>query len=99
MNKNMIDLRYLLAEEKNKERKLDVTDEAGIMAGVTSAFYLTAMQLEPIQEAMINLNLHNENVLQNLQTDCALAGSIGVATGVLYLVGQGIERLVRGQNE
>ena len=84
----MIDLRYLLAEEERKERKLDVADEAGIMAGVTSLFYLGAMQLEPIQEIMTNLNLEN---------DFAIAGGAGVATGLLYVVGQGIEKLLRGK--
>ena len=67
------------------------------MAGATSAFYMAAMQLEPIQKVMTELNLHDENVIQNLQTDCAISGSIGIATGALYLIGQGIERLFGGK--
>ncbi|MBU2589351.1 MAG: hypothetical protein KKA65_03370 [Nanoarchaeota archaeon] len=74
-----------ILEEKNK---LNTTDKAGIVAGLTSGFYLTAMQLEPIKEAMANLDIHN---------DFAIAGTIGVGTGLAYLVAESISKLFGGK--
>ncbi len=77
--------------KKLKDRKSakKIAGEAGAMGGLTSLLYGTAMQLEPVQNAMANLNIENQT---------ATALGIGALTGIAYLAVEGASELFARAN-